>query len=85
MSQQFLWGATAFASAVAALFFLRFWRDTRERLFAFFAGAFALLGLNWLLLDVLAPERESEHLVYLVRLAAFLVLLVGIIDRNRRP
>jgi hypothetical protein len=32
-----LLGAIAMASLVAALFFLRFWRDTKDRLFLFFS------------------------------------------------
>lgn len=39
-------GAIAMASAIAALYFLRFWRDTGDRLFAIFALAFLLLGIT---------------------------------------
>jgi ABC-type Fe3+-siderophore transport system permease subunit len=42
----FILGATALASLVAALFFLRFWRDTRDRLFCFFAIAFGIDALH---------------------------------------
>ena len=40
----FLWGASALGCWVIGLFFLRFWRNTRDRLFAFFAAAFWVLG-----------------------------------------
>jgi hypothetical protein len=85
MTLEFLWGATAFGACVASLVFLRFWSMTRERLFAFFAAAFALLAINWTLLAALNPERESRHLIYLVRLGAFLLMVGAIVDKNRRP
>jgi hypothetical protein len=50
--EQFIMGAIAMASAVVALFFLRFWRDTGDRLFAMFALAFLLLGITRLGLSV---------------------------------
>jgi len=74
------------ASVVAALFFLRFWRVTRERLFAFFSLAFAGLAATWLGLAIInhpADEAQQEY-AYIVRLVAFVILLIGIIDKNRR-
>jgi hypothetical protein len=44
--EHFIMGAIAMASAIVALFFLRFWRDTGDRLFAIFAAAFLLLGIT---------------------------------------
>ena len=80
----FSWGALAMASSVVGLFMLRFWRQTADRLFVFFAGAFFLLAAHWLGLAVVDPGVESRHELYLVRLAAFLVLVVGIADKNAR-
>jgi len=54
--EQFIMGAIAMASAVVALFFLRFWRDTGDRLFGMFALAFLLLGITRF---GLAVSRES--------------------------
>lgn len=79
----FLLGAAAALSVVAALFFLRSWRTTRDRFFVFFAVAFVLLGVNWAAAANLAPQSESRHWIYLVRLVAFLVILAGIADKNR--
>jgi hypothetical protein len=80
---QFIWGALTMASWTIALFFLRFWRTSRDRLFGGFAAAFAVLGLNWLLLSLFEPSRESLHYVYLVRLVAFLLLIASVVDKNR--
>jgi hypothetical protein len=79
----FCWGILAVASLVASLFFLRYWRATHERLFAFFSTAFLLLAVNWLMLAAIAPAFEARHLIYLIRLAAFIVMIVGIFDKNR--
>lgn len=78
-----LQGMAAMGAWVGALFFLRFWRASRDRLFAFFALAFGLLGLNWVLTVLLRVEDESRHLLYTVRLVAFLVILAAIWDKNR--
>jgi hypothetical protein len=80
----FLWGALSLASAMAALFFLRYWSSSRDRLFAFFAVAFAVMGLNWLSLAFIDPGEELRHTLYLLRLLAFVLIIVGIVDKNRR-
>ncbi len=82
---------TAFANGalfalclVAALFFWRFWRDTHERLFVYFALAFITLGVQWAIVGLeLAPLRP-RHEFYLFRLVAFVLIIIGIIDKNRR-
>jgi hypothetical protein len=80
----FLWGALATASLTAALLFLRFWRVGGDRLFAFFALAFGVFALNWLVLGLAAPTEETRHFVYLLRLAAFVLIIAAIVDKNRR-
>jgi hypothetical protein len=79
----FLNGATAMACAVAALFFARFRRRTADPLFGRFAVAFALLGAHWTALALTAPSYEFRPLLYGVRLAAFLVILFAIWEKNR--
>jgi hypothetical protein len=79
----FLNGANAMASAVAGLFFLRFWRQTRDRLFANFAAAFWLLGLNWFALALTSPAFEFRPFIYLIRLVAFGLILGAIVEKNR--
>ena len=80
--QQFILGILVMASLIIGLFFLRFWRKSRDRLFAFFAGTFWLLGINWLVLVFYRWDEPTRGL-YVIRLVAFLLLLIGIIDKNR--
>ena len=81
---QFLWGALAGGALTVAMLFHRFWRDTRDRIFAFFGSAFLMLCLNWTTLIFIEPRLETRHYAYVLRLIAFLLILAGIIDKNRR-
>lgn len=77
-------GTLVLGYLVAGLFFLRFWRDTRDRLFAVFAAAFWLLALQRALLALLAvPGEDGSVWLYVLRLVAFLLILAGIVDKNR--
>ena len=76
-------GAITLGFLIAGTFFLRFWRDTRDTLFAGFAIAFFLLGVGQALLTFLAVQDEEKSWLYVVRLAAFLCLLLAIARKNR--
>jgi hypothetical protein len=80
----FLSGAITFGFIVAGLFFLRFWKRTRESLFVAFALAFWLLGLNQALLVFTDIPVEERSWLYLLRLAAFSLILISIWRKNRR-
>jgi Family of unknown function (DUF5985) len=84
MLADFLSGAITMGFLVAGLFFLRFWKRTHEPLFAAFAVAFWLLGLGQCLLvftDVPVEERSG---LYLLRLAAFSLILISVWTKNRK-
>lgn len=76
-------GATVMACVVSGLFFLRFWRSTRDRLFLLFAVAFGMMALHWMGLALTSPDYEFRPLLYGVRLTAFVVILLAIADKNR--
>ena len=78
----FLLGGVVVACGVVGLYFLRFWRRSGERLFLIFGIAFWTLGVNWLALS-LTRQDEVRTWLYELRLAAFVLILVGIIDKNR--
>ena len=67
-----------------ALFFLRFWRSTRDRLFLFFAAAFLVLMSERLIRELLEIRTEWAPLVYSLRLVAFALILIAVADKNRR-
>ena len=80
----FLSGAIVMGFLIAGLFFLRFWTRTREGLFLAFALAFWLLGLMQCLLVFADIPDEERSWLYLLRLAAFALILVSIALKNRR-
>jgi Ca2+/Na+ antiporter len=79
---EFLLGAIVLSCGVAGLYFLRFWRKTRDRLFVLFAIAFWVLGANWMLLAFINQD-EVRTWLYVIRLCAFLVILYAILEKNR--
>ena len=80
----FLLGALALGFLAGALFFLRFYARTRDRFFAFFAVAFGIMSANQVALSVFGEDSEYQSWLYLVQLAAFVVILYAIFDKNRR-
>lgn len=68
---------------VIALFFLKFHRRSGDRLFAWFAGCFALLGVQRLVLAVGGEWGEQSVALYGLRLVAFLLIVVAIVEKNR--
>lgn len=81
---QLVSGAILMGYLVAGLFFLKFWRDTRDRLFLIFAIAFVLLGVQRLALVLTREMIETQTGLYLLRLFAFLLILGAIVDKNRK-
>ena len=80
----FLSGAVVAGFLLASLFFLRFWKRTRDGLFLAFASAFVLLGLGQTLLAFAHVPDEERSWLYLIRLIAFALILAAIVRKNRR-
>jgi hypothetical protein len=77
-----LLGAIAMLCFTVALFFIRFWKTTRDRFFLFFAIAFFIEGCGRVALGVIDYSSEQEPLFYLLRLLSFSVILFAIVDKN---
>ena len=81
----FLSGAAMFGAWACGAYFLRFWFNTRDRLFLLFGVAFWLMSLERLLLVFIDfPNSENYLYIYLIRLTAFLLILYAIIDKNQK-
>ncbi|MCP3168831.1 DUF5985 family protein [Myxococcus qinghaiensis] len=83
MLRSMLNGAAAMGWMACALFFLRFWKQSHERLFGFFALAFTLLGANSVASALMESMDERRYYLYVARLVAFLIILYAIWDKNR--
>jgi len=79
----FLSGAAALGFFTCALFFVRFWRRTRDQLFVAFSISFALLGLGQSVIALAQIPTEEKGALYLIRLTAFLIILAAIYRKNR--
>jgi hypothetical protein len=79
----YLSGALATAAWVIGLFFVRYWRITRDRFFVFFAAAFWIMAANWSVVAAYSTD-ETRHYFYVARLFAFVLILAAIADKNRQ-
>jgi hypothetical protein len=75
-------GVLTMGYVIAGLFFLRFWSRTRDGLFFAFACAFWLLALNQALVALAGVPREEQSWIYLLRLAAFTLIIAAIVRKN---
>lgn len=75
-------GGIAMGSMVIALFFLRFWRDTSDRFFLYFALSFMIEGGHRIYATLSQVVNEDSPLHYLIRLLAYGLILWAIIEKN---
>ncbi len=80
--QLFMLGMISMGFAVAALFFLRFWRTSQDRLFLYFAVAFGLEAANRALYAWNGARSEEVTLYFSLRLVAFALILWAIVEKN---
>lgn len=80
----FFSGMITMGFLMAALFFLKFWSQTRDELFAVFAIAFFLFAINQGLISGIASSRDEKIFVYLLRLAGFSLIIFAIVRKNWR-
>ena len=78
-----LQGFSVAGAFVAGLLFLRFWHESRDRLFVHFAVGFWLIGASWAALGIFSPTEETRPYVYGLRLVAFMLIISGIVVKNR--
>jgi hypothetical protein len=80
----FLSGAMTMAALLIAVFFLKFWRKSKDRIFLIVAISFSILAVERVVMLILNIDDESQSTIYLFRLLAFLLIIFGVIDKNRR-
>jgi hypothetical protein len=77
-----LTGAIVMGSLIISLFFLRFWRNSHDRLFLYFALSFSIEALHRLYSALSRDGGESSPLHYLVRLVAYGLIIWAILEKN---
>jgi hypothetical protein len=83
MFEGFLLGVIVTASLAASAFFLKFWRQTHDKLFLGFAAAFAIEGINRLAFLFVDNPNEGDPVIYTIRLFSYLLILAAIVHKNR--
>jgi len=78
-------GATAMACCTVGVFFIRYWRTTGDRFFLYFAASFWIQGLIRVHMGAADTDDEYRAAYYLIRLLAYVLILVAIWEKNRRP
>ena len=79
----FMSGANMVLYVVASLFFVRFWRRTKDALFLSFAVAFGLMAVEKVAVEGLRSHDETAPYLYLLRLLSFLAIISAIVRKNR--
>ncbi|MBA3452991.1 MAG: hypothetical protein H0T42_07860 [Deltaproteobacteria bacterium] len=80
----FLHGAVTLGCFAVGLKFLKFWKLSRDRFFLWFAAAFWAFAVGWALRAFGPISGDHAYYIYVPRLAAFLLILAAIVDKNRR-
>lgn len=78
----FLTGVATAGFLIAAVFFFRFWKTTRDWFFAILGIAFVLFAANQAATVLLEVSREEQSWIYVLRLLGFALLLVAIALKN---
>jgi len=81
---EFISGAMGVASLVIGFFFTQFYKKLGDRFFLLFAIAFYILAFERVVLLFYQVKNETQPAVYLIRLAAFIIILAAIVDKNRK-
>ncbi len=84
MIEGFLLGVIVTCTLVASAFFLRFWRRTRDPLFLAFGVAFLIEAMNRCAVLLVERPFEGSSGIYVVRLVSYLLILIGILNKNRK-
>ena len=79
----FLNGAVAMACLGIGVFFVRFWRESADRLFLCLAAGFAVFAINYAVLGVLPLADERRAYAFALRLAGLIAILIGVALKDR--
>ena len=84
MIEQFISGAIVMGFAISCLLFVKFYRRTHQKLFLTFAASFFLLAVNYAWLAITQIPVEERSPLFLIRLLAFALIPVAILQSNRQ-
>lgn len=77
----FLQGLNTMGFALAGLYFLRFWKQTRDVFFVWFAAAFWLLAANYAI-EGMFTFGPGSIFRFVLRLIGFALIIFGVFSKN---
>jgi hypothetical protein len=80
--EAFLVGVLSTMFVTAAVFFVRFWHDTRDRFFLSFAASFLIEGLSRVAVLFVDRPSQPHTAIFLVRLFASALIVWAIVQKN---
>lgn len=80
----FLHGALTLACFLVGVKFAKFWRSSHDRFFLWFVAAFWAFSVGWAIRAFGSASADHLHYVYIPRLCGFLLIIAGVIDKNKR-
>jgi hypothetical protein len=78
-------GMIVLAALAISVFFLKFWRSTRDHLFLAFAIVFAVEGTTRLFGLFYPSDTDRVPVINLLRMAGYIILIASIAIKNRSP
>jgi hypothetical protein len=82
-----LYGLIVGEQLLIAAYFYRFWRASRDRLFAFFTIGFLVMAVHRVLLGFTlagSMDLEQQTPVFMIRLLAYALIFTGVVLKNAR-
>jgi Family of unknown function (DUF5985) len=83
MIASFLNGVAAMACLAVATFFVRFWHESEDRVFACLAAAFSIFAVNYGALGLLPFADERRAYAFALRLIGFVAILIAVTAKSR--
>jgi hypothetical protein len=80
--EAFLIGVLSTMFVTASVFFMRFWRDTRDRFFLSFAASFLIEGLSRVAVLFVEHPNQPHTAIFVVRLFASALIVWAILQKN---
>ena len=81
----FLNGSATMTCLAIAVFFLRFWRESHDGLFAWLASGFLVFAINYGALGAFPAANEQQPYLIALRVAGFMAVIIGVVLKERGP
>ena len=90
ITASFFSGITLATFAASSVFFLKFWKASRDPFFLYFCIASLLLAIErivvvllYYIFEWMSPEDENGSWIYIIRLSAFALMSLAVYQKNR--